>query len=110
LVDLTGPGLARIGADARLTTGPHEQSRQWSRAIHDHPSKVDEILFAVRHDPSQKAAAIFNRAAGWTDLARRSWLTTPALRTILRDYGFALIDTATVPAAVKKGPKQEHLF
>lgn len=37
LVDITGSGLAKLGADGRLTTGPHALARRWSKAFYDHP-------------------------------------------------------------------------
>ena len=37
LVDLTGPGLARIGADERLCSGVHEVAQRWAAALWDHP-------------------------------------------------------------------------
>jgi hypothetical protein len=42
LLDLTGKGLARIGADARLTSSDdYGLSHRWSKAIHDHRSRPD---------------------------------------------------------------------
>jgi len=68
LVDLAGPGLAHLGADARLFAGGHHISRMWSRAFHDHSSTPDEILYLARHDPSRRAIALFQRddLAGWS--------------------------------------------
>jgi hypothetical protein len=43
LVDLTGAGLARIGADARLCTGDHALARRWSLAIWRHPASPDGL-------------------------------------------------------------------
>jgi RES domain-containing protein len=64
LVDLRGEGLARMGADAELTSGPdYDLARRWARAIHDHPRKPDGILYRARHDPSRTCAAIFERTA-----------------------------------------------
>jgi hypothetical protein len=62
LVDLTGPGLAKIGADNRLCTGNIEVSKKWSRALFEHPAKPDGILYGSRHDPSRQAVAVFERA------------------------------------------------
>ena len=38
LVDLTGPGVARIGETGAISTDPHELVRPWSQAIYEHPS------------------------------------------------------------------------
>lgn len=46
LVDLTGPGLAWIGATNELTAGPHVAAQQWSRALWSHPSRPDGLLIA----------------------------------------------------------------
>jgi hypothetical protein len=63
LADLRGEGLARMGADAQLTSGPdYDLSRRWARAIHDHPRTPDGILYRARHDPARFCAAIFDRA------------------------------------------------
>ena len=46
LVDLTGAGLAQIGADARLTTEvPHDVARRWALALWQHPSVPDGICY-----------------------------------------------------------------
>lgn len=63
LVDLTGSGLRRIGADARLCSGEHAMARLWALAMWAHPSQPDGILYPTRHDLSRKCAAIFDRAA-----------------------------------------------
>ncbi len=65
LVDLTGEGLARIGADAALTNGlNYKLAHRWALAIHEHPATVDGILYRARHDPARPCVAIFERAAG----------------------------------------------
>lgn len=62
LVDLTGNGLAKIGADSRLCVCDIEISKKWSRALFDHPAEPDGILYGSRHDPSRQAIAVFERA------------------------------------------------
>ena len=92
LVDLTGPGLAQLGATASLTSGPHAIAQRWSRALWSHPSQPD--CSSARHDPSCVSVAIFSRA-------RRRILATPAgglldaarlplLGATLRRDGFSL--------------------
>ena len=97
LVDLAGEGLAKIGADASLTSGNIGDSlvHEWSKAIYDHPQTPDGILYRARHDPSTLAAAIFERAASAiaTD-STHSLLDPPhvsLLASILERYDFALI-------------------
>jgi hypothetical protein len=111
LVDLTGKGLARIGADARIFAGDHQDAQLWSKAIHDHPSKIDGLLYPSRHDPKQLAAAIFDRGVIWTELSRSNWLSLGlVLRDILNEYDFALIETQLVQKPIRKGPTQSELF
>ena len=62
LVDLRGRGLARLKADARLSSGEHGLSQEWSRALWSHPAKPDGICYASRHDPKQVSVALFERA------------------------------------------------
>jgi RES domain len=62
LVDLTGKGLAWIGADGRLLTGEHTVAQRWSAALFAHPTQPDGILYRARHDPERVAVAIHDRA------------------------------------------------
>jgi hypothetical protein len=63
LVDLTGKGLALLGADARLATGDHAVSRRWSSTLFGHPRSPDGLLYRARHDPEMLAVALHERAA-----------------------------------------------
>lgn len=111
LVDLTGRGLALLGADARLFAGDHQESRCWSRALYNHPDQVDGLYYPARHDPTRKAAAIFNESLSWTTISRQSWMSLGlVLRDVLNEYGFALIESQVVQPAVRKSVKQEGLF
>lgn len=95
LVDLRGPGLARIGADGRLQSGSRMVARRWSRALHEHPDAPDGILYRARHDPSRQAAAIFDRAKAAVKAIDLGSLADPSLApllgSILDSYNFALI-------------------
>jgi hypothetical protein len=62
LVDLIGPGLRRLDADARLFAGNHAEAQQWGRAFWSHPQQPDGLLFPARHDPSLLSVALFDRA------------------------------------------------
>ena len=92
LVDLSGSGLARIGADARLTTADYAVAQRWARALWAHPVQPDGLYFLARHDPSRPSAALFDRAADAlrvTDQRRfRELRDDPLLRDILATYGF----------------------
>ncbi|MBI2920220.1 MAG: RES family NAD+ phosphorylase [Planctomycetes bacterium] len=98
LVDLAGPGLVSLGADARLGAGDYRIAQKWSRAIYEHPARPDGLLYPARHDPSRIAVAIFDLAAsclasaplGHLMLARNA-----ALRSrILLTYRIGLLGTS----------------
>ena len=56
-----GPGLARLGATSVVSAGDHRRSRLWSRAMHDHPSAPDGLLYRANHDNNEICAALFER-------------------------------------------------
>jgi len=96
LADLRSEGLARMGADAELTSGPdYALSRRWALAIHDHPREPDGILYRARHDPARLCAAVFDRAQ--TVAASRTTGTLGArdhralLADLLDTYKFGLV-------------------
>ncbi|GAA3102803.1 hypothetical protein GCM10010520_54930 [Rhizobium viscosum] len=64
LIDLTGPGLALVGATAEVPhSGLHYDAPQaWSKALFDHPVKADGIAYHSRHDDTEICYAIFERA------------------------------------------------
>jgi hypothetical protein len=61
--DLTGNGLVKMGADARLSSGSYVAARQWAQAIYDHPQAVDGIRYRSRHDDERYCYGIFDRCA-----------------------------------------------
>jgi hypothetical protein len=96
LVDLTGPGLARLGADNRLCTADHGVAQQWALALWEHPQKPDGLLYRARHDPSRLCAAIYDRAASAVSAVRIGSLADSGqvhyLAEILDTYQFGLLD------------------
>ena len=94
LVDLTGRGLARLGADERLCSGGYDVAQRWARAIYLHPSQPDGIYYRARHDPSQRSVALFDRAEPDVQIQRDGTLLTDAvlLAQLLRRYHIGLID------------------
>lgn len=96
LVDMSGAGLAHIGADARLTTAEYKVAQRWALALWNHPSQVDGIYYRARHDLSQLCAAIFNRAKSVFTISNTQICTNRSfqktLATILETYKFGLID------------------
>ena len=95
LVDLTGPGLRHLGADARITGGgDYEASRRWALGLWAHPDKPDGNLYRSRHDPSLQAVAVLDRAASTLRIRGRRRLANDraVLAGLLDRYGFGLID------------------
>lgn len=61
LVELHGPGLARLGATAAVSSGTYDVSQPWSRAIHEHPARADGIIYRSNHDNGELCVALFDR-------------------------------------------------
>jgi hypothetical protein len=96
LVDLRGEGLARMGADAELTSGTdYALSQRWALAIHDHKRKPDGIAYRARHDPARTSIAMFERVASELTAASTGTLldpkNAPRLGRILDTYEFGLV-------------------
>lgn len=96
LVDLSGPGLGRLGADARLCAGDYRAAQAWSRALWAHPDAPDGLLYRSRHDPSRLCAAIYERAAQRARVRLGVSLVALDLRShlaaVLDLYGLGLVD------------------
>jgi hypothetical protein len=95
-VDLVEPGgLISIGADNRLTTGPHKISQQWSAALRYHPSKPDGVRYRTRHAPERIAYAIYERPPSTFSVTSMGSFTDSAnedlFRQILKIYKIAII-------------------
>jgi hypothetical protein len=93
LVDLTGPGLSRLGLDARFLSGGYEACGAWADALHGHPAAPDGILHPSRLDPSQLCVALFDRIAPRLEAAGAAVPLTDMLADIapiLDRYGKAL--------------------
>lgn len=93
LADLTGGGLRRMGADARLFAGDHVPAQRWALAIWKHPDQPDGILYRPRHDPSRVAVALFDRGAAVIETRPIGRVTDDRmlLAQILDQYGFVLV-------------------
>jgi hypothetical protein len=95
LIDLTGPGLAQIGATNLLTAGPHALAQHWSRSLWSHPSRPDGLLYRARHDPSCVCVALFSRARQFVRSVPQGGLLEsaqrPKLGAVLRRYDFSLL-------------------
>jgi len=71
-VNLTGSHLNPLGADSRLFAGDHRIAQRWSRAFYEHPDQPCGLLYLARHDPSQQAVALFDRAKPSLSTASRT--------------------------------------
>jgi hypothetical protein len=93
MVDLTGPGLSQLGLDARFLSGGYDVCGAWADALHDHPEQPEGILYPSRFDPSERCAALFERAASCIELATngvRLGEMLPGVAAALDRYGKAL--------------------
>jgi hypothetical protein len=96
LANLAGKGLARLGADARLSAGEsYDVARRWAQAIHDHPKRPDGIAYTARHDPSRVCAVLFDRISAELNVTALGSLSAPEhaalVATLLDTYGFGLV-------------------
>jgi hypothetical protein len=85
LVDFSGHGLARIGADNRLGTGDYLVAQRWSRELRSHPDQPDGLLYRSRHDPSRLCLALFDRVAGIATATSLGSLLEATHRALLAD-------------------------
>jgi hypothetical protein len=63
LADLTGAGLTRLGADARIVTDSSDHyrvSRQWALRLWQHSARVDGLYYRSRYDPSRFCLVLFS--------------------------------------------------
>ena len=65
ILQLAGPGLARVGATAEVTHSglPYHVPQSWSAAIHGLAQNFDGIAYHARHDDNEVCYALFDRAA-----------------------------------------------
>jgi hypothetical protein len=95
LIDLSGAGLTRIGADERLCCGEHAIAQQWSLAFWEHPANADGLYYRARRDPSRISVALFDRAASSVEVVRDGNLLDDRHQALLADiletYHFDLL-------------------
>ena len=97
VVDLDGPNLARVGADAGLFAGDRAIARAWSAAFFAHPEKPDGLRYPCRHDNQEYSLAIFGGADREKVVRRRGTAKLGAhsnkkrVGSWLDHYGFALV-------------------
>jgi hypothetical protein len=94
LVALHGPGLARAGVSATVTTGDnYARSREVARGIWARPERPDGVTYRARHDDGELSVALFDRASDAIEVVGSAaldddprWLASMALR-----YGFDFV-------------------
>lgn len=105
LADISGPGLLRLGADARLGAGSHRLAQRWAAAIRAHPSQPDGIRYRSRNDPECVCVALFEHVQPDVQTEDVGCLLDPPLRPLLaslvRRYQLAL-DPMNGPAVVRR--------
>lgn len=62
LISFYGPGLARAGATAIVSSGDWDISQAWSLALWRRKEQPYGILYRAKHDNDELCAAIFDRA------------------------------------------------
>ncbi|GAA4757915.1 hypothetical protein GCM10023328_47210 [Modestobacter marinus] len=72
LVDLTSPGLSRLGLAHGELIGSdprsYPETAEWARALHDHPSQPDGLLWMSRLHNTSRALVLFGDRVPRDDL------------------------------------------
>lgn len=96
LVDLTGPRMAALGVDLRVTTGTHRIARAWSMALWAHPQQPDGIYYVSRRDSERRCIAMYDRAGAVPAVRNSIGLADASQISLLADvldtYRFGLED------------------
>jgi hypothetical protein len=90
LIDLSGPGLAILGATAEITHGslPYTAPQAWSAALHAHPISPAGIAYRSRHDDREDCAALFeNRDVNLREIDRTTDLDSDWFWQVAEIYG-----------------------
>jgi hypothetical protein len=67
IADLTGAALNRLGAHAEISGTPiYDVTMLWSRAIFEHPDRVDGFQYMSRLYTNRKAVVLFDRGSSQT--------------------------------------------
>lgn len=97
LIQMAGPGLARIGATAEVTHSglPYTVPQTWSAALLRHRMLADGIAYHSRHDDSELCYALFDRTSDTiSDSSRKTDLDHDWLWEIAALYGVGLAPEA----------------
>jgi hypothetical protein len=96
LVDLTGPGLAALGIDNRISTsGDYALVQRWAKWFWSHPDQVHGLLYRSRHDPGEHCVALFSGRSTPAAAALANPLSTPSfaaeLARLVAKYEVAIL-------------------
>lgn len=94
IANLTGSGLVKIGADARVASGSYLIARKWAQAIWKHPMQVDGIRYHSRHDDTRCCYGLFDRTRSLlseTNLGNLIEHHPVLLAQILAHYNYSLL-------------------
>jgi hypothetical protein len=95
VVNLTGKGLSKTGADANLCTSyDYSVTQRWALAMMNHPQKPQGIAYHSRHNPRKLNYALFGDATRNSQLkvvAHISLLKHPKLFRTLYAYRVSMI-------------------
>lgn len=94
LADLTGNGLVKLGADARLASGSYLMARKWAQAIWQHPQQVDGIRYHSRHDDTRLCWGLLDKSRSVLqeeNLGNLVELHPALLAEILAHYDYGLL-------------------
>lgn len=61
LAEMHGPGLAQFGATSVVSSDAYNGAQPCLRAIYDHPSAVDGIVYRSKHGDGELRVALFER-------------------------------------------------
>jgi len=62
VVDISDDGAAKLGLDMRISTGSdYRLSQAWALALWKHPERPDGLLYASRHNASQRCLAVYRQ-------------------------------------------------
>ena len=85
--------MPNLGIDAQISTyHDYSVTQAWSKALHDHPSAVDGLLFASRMNSPALSVAIYERASkGLRERERVAVLPHPGFKAIAAIPGLTVV-------------------
>ncbi len=92
LANLTGPALKRLGGTNEISAEvPYNTPQLWSRAVYEHPSNADGLIYVSRHINTRVAFALFERSRSKLRRAMKTpLLSHPELADVLDTLGVAV--------------------